>query len=99
MSQKPWALPRKPLIYTPPGYSKKKKYPILYLLHGIGGDEKEWLRGRYSAGDSGQSVCGEETGADDRGDAQRAAMKDDRAIGNVFDKTKWKHLLHSRKIC
>ena len=26
-------------------YSKKKKYPVLYLLHGIGGDEKEWLRG------------------------------------------------------
>ena len=36
---------RKALIYTPPGYSKKKKYPVLYLLHGIGGDEKEWLRG------------------------------------------------------
>ena len=26
---------RKSLIYTPPGYSKKKKYPVLYLLHGI----------------------------------------------------------------
>jgi enterochelin esterase-like enzyme len=36
---------RKALIYTPPGYQKKKKYPVLYLLHGIGGDEKEWLRG------------------------------------------------------
>ena len=36
---------RKALVYTPPGYSKKKKYPVLYLLHGIGGDEKEWLRG------------------------------------------------------
>ena len=36
---------RKALIYTPPGFSKKKKYPVLYLLHGIGGDEKEWLRG------------------------------------------------------
>jgi enterochelin esterase-like enzyme len=33
------------LIYTPPEYSKNKKYPVLYLLHGIGGDEKEWLRG------------------------------------------------------
>jgi enterochelin esterase-like enzyme len=22
-----------------------KKYPVLYLLHGIGGDEKEWLNG------------------------------------------------------
>jgi enterochelin esterase-like enzyme len=36
---------RKALIYTPPGYSKEKKYPVLYLLHGIGGDEKEWLNG------------------------------------------------------
>src|ERR1035437_8276529 len=34
---------RKALIYTPPGYSKDKKYPVLYLLHGIGGDEKEWF--------------------------------------------------------
>jgi len=36
---------RKALIYTPPSYSKNKKYPVLYLLHGIGGDEKEWLTG------------------------------------------------------
>lgn len=34
---------RKALVYTPPGYSASKKYPVLYLLHGIGGDEKEWL--------------------------------------------------------
>ena len=36
---------RKALIYTPPSYSRSKKYPVLYLLHGIGGDEKEWLNG------------------------------------------------------
>ena len=36
---------RKALVYTPPGFSKRKKYPVLYLLHGIGGDEKEWLSG------------------------------------------------------
>ena len=35
---------RKSLIYTPPGFSKKNKYPVLYLLHGIGGDEKEWFK-------------------------------------------------------
>jgi enterochelin esterase-like enzyme len=34
---------RKAIIYTPPGYSEFKKYPVLYLLLGIGGDEKEWL--------------------------------------------------------
>ncbi|RZL16911.1 MAG: esterase family protein [Pedobacter sp.] len=36
---------RHALVYTTPGYSKQKKYPVLYLLHGIGGDEGEWLRG------------------------------------------------------
>ncbi len=31
-------------IYTPPGYeSSDNKYPVLYLLHGIGGDEESWL--------------------------------------------------------
>jgi enterochelin esterase-like enzyme len=33
---------RKVLVYTPPGYSKTKRYPVLYLLHGIGGTEREW---------------------------------------------------------
>jgi enterochelin esterase-like enzyme len=32
-------------VYTPPGYSKDRQYPVLYLLHGIGGDENEWVRG------------------------------------------------------
>src|SRR3954470_548493 len=36
---------RKARVFTPPGYSKDKKYPVLYLLHGIGGDENEWARG------------------------------------------------------
>lgn len=36
---------RKALVYTPPGYSPDRKYPVLYLLHGIGGDEEEWRRG------------------------------------------------------
>jgi enterochelin esterase-like enzyme len=35
---------RKMQVYTPPGYSNEKKYPVLYLLHGIGGDETEWQR-------------------------------------------------------
>jgi enterochelin esterase-like enzyme len=33
---------RKTLVYLPPGYSTAAKYPVLYLLHGIGGDEEEW---------------------------------------------------------
>jgi len=35
---------RKMNVYTPPGYTPSKKYPVLYLLHGIGGDETEWER-------------------------------------------------------
>src|SRR5687768_2392182 len=31
-------------VYTPPGYSPERRYPVLYLLHGIGGDEREWAR-------------------------------------------------------
>lgn len=31
-------------VYTPPGYTTGQKYPVLYLLHGIGGDESEWLQ-------------------------------------------------------
>jgi enterochelin esterase-like enzyme len=33
---------RKAQVYLPPGYSADKKYPVLYLLHGIGGNEHEW---------------------------------------------------------
>ena len=30
-------------IYLPPGYSTATKYPVLYLLHGIGGNEVSWI--------------------------------------------------------
>ncbi|HEY9048842.1 MAG TPA: alpha/beta hydrolase-fold protein [Ohtaekwangia sp.] len=81
---------RKALVYTPPGYSKKKKYPVLYLLHGIGGDEKEWLKGGapqiildnlYAANKLAPMIVVLPNGR---------AMKDDRAVGNVFDSAKVK---------
>jgi len=34
---------RKANIILPPRYDESKKYPVLYLLHGIGGDHNEWL--------------------------------------------------------
>ena len=35
---------RRITIYTPPGYEdSKQKYPVLYLLHGAGGDEEAWI--------------------------------------------------------
>ncbi len=75
---------RRALIYTPPGYSKKKKYPVLYLLHGIGGDEKEWLNGGkpqvildnlYADGKIEPMIVVLPNGR---------AMKDDRATGNIM---------------
>jgi enterochelin esterase-like enzyme len=31
-------------IYTPPGYENSEdSYPVLYLLHGMGGDEEAWM--------------------------------------------------------
>jgi enterochelin esterase-like enzyme len=79
---------RKALIYTPPGFNKKKKYPVLYLLHGIGGDEKEWLKGGqpqvildnlYADGKIAPMIVVMPNGR---------AMKDDRAVGNIFDSAK-----------
>jgi len=35
---------RRITVYTPPGYeNNKKKYPVFYLLHGMGGDEEAWI--------------------------------------------------------
>ena len=35
---------RRLTIYTPPGYEAgRQKYPVLYLLHGAGGDEEAWI--------------------------------------------------------
>jgi len=75
---------RRAIIYTPPGYSKDLKYPVLYLLHGIGGDEKEWLNGGqpqvifdnlYAEKKIEQMIIVMPNGR---------AMKDDRAIGNIM---------------
>lgn len=35
--------PRRMFVYTPPGYEENNtRYPVLYLLHGSGGDEEAW---------------------------------------------------------
>ncbi|MGK3967646.1 alpha/beta hydrolase [Sorangium sp. So ce118] len=34
---------RKVTVYTPPGYSTDQKYPVVYLHHGIGGNEVSWI--------------------------------------------------------
>lgn len=79
---------RKAMVYTPPGYTKNKKYPVLYLLHGIGGDEKEWLNGGspqnildnlYAEGKVTPMIIVMPNGR---------AMKEDRAIGNIMSPDK-----------
>lgn len=38
------SMSRRITVYTPPGYENgKEKYPVLYLLHGMGGDEEAWI--------------------------------------------------------
>lgn len=75
---------RTTLVYKPPGFSKKQQYPVLYLLHGIGGDEYEWLNGGhpeiildnlYSQNKIERMIVVLPNGR---------AMKDDRAIGNIM---------------
>lgn len=35
---------RRMVVYTPAGYeSSSERYPVLYLLHGMGGDEEAWV--------------------------------------------------------
>lgn len=35
---------RRMTVYTPPGYEQStQEYPVLYLLHGMGGDEEAWI--------------------------------------------------------
>jgi enterochelin esterase-like enzyme len=81
---------RRSLIYTPPGFSKTKKYPVLYLLHGIGGDEKEWFKqgkpqiildNLYMKGVLEPMIVVLPNGR---------AMKDDRAVGNIMEPEKVK---------
>jgi enterochelin esterase-like enzyme len=31
-------------VYTPPGYSADRKYPVLYMLHGLGNTHTEWTQ-------------------------------------------------------
>ncbi|MBR5686256.1 MAG: esterase [Muribaculaceae bacterium] len=41
---------RRMMIYLPPGYEEsRQKYPVLYLLHGTGGDETVWLEQGHTA--------------------------------------------------
>jgi enterochelin esterase-like enzyme len=36
-------------VYLPPGYSTARKYPVLYLHHGLGGTEAGWTDNNLKA--------------------------------------------------
>ncbi len=81
---------RQTLVYTPPGYSEEEKYNVLYLLHGIGGDEREW----YNNGSP--HIILDNLYADQKLEPMIVvlpngrAMENDDAGGNIFDPEKVK---------
>jgi len=85
---------RRALVYTPPGYSIEKKYPVLYLLHGIGGDEFEWLNGGHP------EIILDNLYAKNKVEPMIVvlpngrAMKDDRATGNIMAPDKVEAFAH-----
>jgi enterochelin esterase family protein len=41
---------RRMTVYTPPNYNSKRAYPVLYLMHGAGGNDTDWtvnMRANY----------------------------------------------------
>jgi enterochelin esterase-like enzyme len=75
---------RKMNVYTPPNMQPGQRLPVLYLLHGIGGDETEWAR--YANPD----VLLDNLIADGKAQPMIVVMpngraqKDDRPIGDIF---------------
>jgi MYXO-CTERM domain-containing protein len=43
---------QKVTVYKPPGYSTATRYPVLYLHHGIGGNETVWTSGSEGEADN-----------------------------------------------
>lgn len=79
---------RTTLIYLPPGFDKNKKYPVLYLLHGIGGDEFEWLRNGHPEIILDNLYAEKKIAPMIVVLPNGRAMKNDRAEGNVFEPEK-----------
>lgn len=81
---------RKATVYTPPDYTAERQYNVLYLLHGIGGDETEWRR----HGDPG--IIFDNLYAENALEPMIVvmpngrAMSNDRAEGDLFDPEKIK---------
>lgn len=81
---------RRALVYTPPGFLRHKKYPVLYLLHGLAGSDIEWscnappqiiLDNLYAEKKLQPMIVVMPNGR---------AMKNDRPVGDFFDSVKVK---------
>ena len=72
------------LVYTPPNYSPTTKYPVLYLLHGIGGDETEWQRFTQPENLLDNLIADGKAAPMILVFPNGRAQKNDRAEGNVF---------------
>ncbi|WP_132431327.1 alpha/beta hydrolase [Natronoflexus pectinivorans] len=79
---------RNALLYTPPCFNLETQYPVLYLFHGIGGDEFEWyvngspnliFDNLIAEGKMKPMIVVLPNGR---------AMKNDRAEGNIFERDK-----------
>jgi enterochelin esterase-like enzyme len=75
---------RKMQVYLPPGYAADRKYPVLYLLHGIGGDETEWQRFAHPEVLLDNLIAREQATPMIVVMPNGRAQKNDRAEGNVF---------------
>lgn len=75
-------------VYLPPNYTKESSYPVLYLLHGIGGDETEWIRFTKPNNIFDNLI------ADGKAEPMIVvlpngrALADDRAVGEIFSPEK-----------
>jgi enterochelin esterase-like enzyme len=76
---------RKAVVYLPPGYSKDKdaKYPVLYLLHGIGDVEDDWVK-KGAADHILDNLI-----ADKKAVPMVVVMPNGRAAKNMTPKTPW----------
>lgn len=86
---------RKANVYLPASYDGKKKFSVLYLMHGIGGDEWEWMNdggvpniimdNLYADGKVADMIIVMPNGRAQENDSRDAGMMSFAAFGN-FDK-------------
>lgn len=74
---------REAVVYTPPGYSDEEKYPVFYLLHGIGDVETDWCA-KGSADEILDNLI-----ADEKIVPMIVVMPNGRAAKDVTQRTPW----------